>query len=74
MSILCESEAVVIIFSQTGKLLDFSSSRLPCVLKVNGSYYAVYAVRFTISCRYEQHGKVKFQLSLKVNLNHIIAR
>ncbi|KAM1108466.1 hypothetical protein ACFX2B_005053 [Malus domestica] len=25
--ILCESEAVVIIFSQTGKLFDFSSSR-----------------------------------------------
>ncbi|TQD81790.1 hypothetical protein C1H46_032651 [Malus baccata] len=31
MSILSESEAVVIIFSQTGKLLDFSSSRYqPC--------------------------------------------
>ncbi|RXH89708.1 hypothetical protein DVH24_032065 [Malus domestica] len=27
LSILCESEAVVIIFSQTGKLFDFSSSR-----------------------------------------------
>ncbi|XP_070680264.1 MADS-box protein AGL24-like isoform X7 [Malus domestica] len=27
MLILCESEAVVIIFSQVGKLLDFSSSK-----------------------------------------------
>ncbi|RXH92659.1 hypothetical protein DVH24_033555 [Malus domestica] len=27
LSILCESEVAVIIFSQTGKLFDFSSSR-----------------------------------------------
>ncbi|KAM2727627.1 hypothetical protein EV2_039927 [Malus domestica] len=39
---------------------------------VNGSYYAVYAVRFTISCRYEQHGKVKEEvIKLKEQFSHL---
>ncbi|KAM2206379.1 hypothetical protein ACFX1S_025768 [Malus domestica] len=39
---------------------------------VNRSYYAVYAVRFTISYRYEQHGKVKEEvIKLKEQFSHL---